>query len=108
MVTEMKMLKFIRSYTFKECIKILTVGWSIGFTGLICYLWLLAFLYGGKVIVNVNAIGEMYFELVLGIVFMPVMIYGYGLILEELASRNRKRKMRKSAVWPIVVKMETL
>lgn len=99
--------RFIRSYFFQECTKLLTVGWGVGFTLLLSAIWLSAFRSGGKIIININAIGEMYFELILGLIFIPFMLYGYWLSLKEFESK--KRRLRKSVIWFLSLeKVETL
>jgi apolipoprotein N-acyltransferase len=99
--------RFYKSYFLHETLKLLTICWSMGFTVIICFIWWWAFFNGDETLVTINRYDEKWFELVLGLILIPMMFYGFYWFLKDFAAK--KRRLRKSVRWFMSLeKVETL
>lgn len=69
----------------------------MGFTVIICMIWWIAYFNNDRVMVTINMVGERNFEMVLGFVLIPMMVYGFYWFLKDFAAK--KRRLRKSVAW---------
>jgi hypothetical protein len=86
--------RLFRSLFWHETVKLLTVAWAMGFTVVICYVWWSAAFNGDAILITINQYNEKWTELVLGLIFIPFMFYGFFLFLFDFA--KKRKSVRRS------------
>jgi hypothetical protein len=66
----------------------------MGFTVIICYVWWSAAFNHNTIIITINTYGEKNVELILGLIILPLMFYGFSLFLIDFA--KKRKSVRRS------------
>jgi len=71
------------SYYKLQLLKFTTIMVMFGFTMVTFSTWLLAFLNGDSVVVTINSMGEMWFELYMWILLIPLVVTGTWFVYDD-------------------------
>lgn len=70
--------------------KFIIITIMFGFTMVTFSTWMLAFLNGDSVTVTINSMGEMYPEMVIWIILIPMLVVGYWFIYDDMMKYRKK------------------